>query len=236
VTFLSLFIYLAFKHCSLIKSFNSLISSHAWYWITVCKAPFTWDRDKTKLEWKLKLSTCFHETGMKITKFSIYSPCKAIFFFRWLFLACVVHLFQCQGYIRDRSEMYLCLHSFRSEFMPAEVRLVWVIFVPVSCKHLLYWNCQHVYMRPVWKSQNFQFIPLARQFSFLDGFCWHVLFTYSSNVKVTSETSLKCICVYIHSIWSEFMPVWSQSARSSRRNDLRLVWVIFSPVSCKHLL
>ena len=26
--FLSLFIYLAFKHCSLIKSFNSLISSH----------------------------------------------------------------------------------------------------------------------------------------------------------------------------------------------------------------
>jgi hypothetical protein len=54
-------------------------------------------------------------------------------------------------------------------------------------------------MRPVWKSQNFQFIPLARQFSFLDGFCWHVLFTYSSNVKVTSETCLKCICVYIHS-------------------------------------
>ena len=28
VLFLSLFIYLAFKHCSLIKSFNSLISSH----------------------------------------------------------------------------------------------------------------------------------------------------------------------------------------------------------------
>ena len=26
-------------------------------------------------------------------------------------------------------------------------------------------------MRPERKSQNFQFIPLARQFSFLDGFC-----------------------------------------------------------------
>jgi hypothetical protein len=83
-------------------------------------------------------------------KFSIYSPCQAIFFFfRWLLLACVVHLqFQCQGYIRDRSEMYLCLHSFRSEFMLVwsqsarssrrnDLRLVWVIFAPVSCKHLL---------------------------------------------------------------------------------------------------
>jgi hypothetical protein len=120
-----------------------------WYWIIICKAPFTWDQDETKLEWKLKLSTCLHETGMKITKFSIYSPCQAIFFFRWLLLACVVHLFQCQGYIRDRSEMYLCLHSFLSEFMPVwsqsawssrrnDLRLVWVIFVLVSCKHLLY--------------------------------------------------------------------------------------------------
>jgi hypothetical protein len=33
------------------------------------------------------------------------------------------------------------------------------------------WNCENVYMRPVRKSQNFQFIPLARQFPFLDGFC-----------------------------------------------------------------
>jgi hypothetical protein len=49
-------------------------------------------------------------------------------------------LFQCQGYSRDRSEMYLCLHSSRSEFMPVlsqsarssrrnDLRSVWVIFV-----------------------------------------------------------------------------------------------------------
>jgi hypothetical protein len=37
----------------------------------------------------------------------------------------------------------------------------------------------------------------------------------------------------LHSSQSEFMPVWSQSARSSRRNDLGPVWVIFVPVSCK---
>jgi hypothetical protein len=48
------------------------------------------DRDEVKLEWKLKLSTCLHETGTKITKFSIYSPYQAIFFFRWLLLACIV--------------------------------------------------------------------------------------------------------------------------------------------------
>jgi hypothetical protein len=61
----------------------------AWYWITICKALFTWDRDETKLEWKLKLPTCLHMStvGMKITKFSIYSPCQAIFFFRWLFFS-----------------------------------------------------------------------------------------------------------------------------------------------------
>jgi hypothetical protein len=56
-------------------------------------------------------------------------------------------------------------------------------------------------MRPaVRKSQNFQFIPLAlaRQFSFLDAFV---------NFKVTAETGLKCICVYIHPMQSEFMPV-----------------------------
>jgi hypothetical protein len=147
VPFLSLFIYLAFKHCSLIKSFNSIISSH-----------------DTESQF---VSPCLHETRMKPnwnenwncqhvymrpvwkSKFSIYSLCQAIFFFRWLLLACVVHLFQCQGYIRDRSELDLCLHSFRSEFMPVwsqsawssrrnDLRLVWVIFVLVSYKHLLY--------------------------------------------------------------------------------------------------
>jgi hypothetical protein len=33
------------------------------------------------------------------------------------------------------------------------------------------WNCQYVYMRTVRKSQNFHLIPLAKQFSFLHGFC-----------------------------------------------------------------
>jgi hypothetical protein len=51
-----------------------------------------------------------------------------------------------------------------------------------------------VYMRPVRKSHNFQLILLARQFSFLDAF----VSMCCSNVKVTAETGLKCICVYIH--------------------------------------
>ena len=123
VPFLSLFIYLAFKHGSLIKSFTSLISSHD------TESQFVRPRlheTGMKPNWNetmkpnLKLSTCLHDfcvcVGVKITKF--YSPCQAIFFFRWLLLACVVHLFQCQGYIRYRSEMYLCSRSFRSEFMP----------------------------------------------------------------------------------------------------------------------
>jgi hypothetical protein len=94
------------------------------------KAPFTWDRDEVKPEWKLKLSTCLHDTGTKITKCSIYSPCQAIFFFRWLLLACVVPM---------------------SRLQP----------------------------RPVWNVFLFSFIP-----------------------------------------------VWSQSARSSRRNDLRQTSII----------
>jgi hypothetical protein len=60
----------------------------------------------------VNMFTCLHETGMKITNFLIYSPCQAIFFFRWLLLACVVHLFQCQ-------------HSFRSEFMQVWSQSAW---------------------------------------------------------------------------------------------------------------
>jgi hypothetical protein len=54
------------------------------------------------------------------------------------------------------------------------------------------WNCQHVYMRSVRKSQNL--FPLPGNFLF------HMAFVSMccSNVKVTAETSLKCICVYIH--------------------------------------
>jgi hypothetical protein len=55
------------------------------------------------------------------------------------------------------------------------------------------WNYQHVYMRPVRKSQNFHCIPLAGQLYFLA-----FVSMCCSNVKVTSETGLKCICVYIH--------------------------------------
>jgi hypothetical protein len=100
------------------------------------EAPFTWDQDVAKPEWKLNLSTCLHETGTEITKFSIYSSCAGNFLFS-------------------------------------------MAFVSMCC----------------------------------------------SIVKVTAETGLKCICV--HSSRSEFMPVLSQSARSSRRNDLISVWVIF---------
>ena len=41
-------------------------------------------------------NACFHETGTKITKFSIYSPCQEIFFFRWILLACVVPMSRLQ--------------------------------------------------------------------------------------------------------------------------------------------
>ena len=49
-------------------------------------------------------------------------------------------------------------------------------------------------MRPVRKSQHFQFIPLARQFSILDSFCWHLLFQCQGYSR---DRGLKCICVYI---------------------------------------
>jgi hypothetical protein len=90
---------------------------------------FTWDRYENK-------------------KKSISSPCQAIFFFRWLLLACVVPMSRLQPR-PVWNQMYLCLHSSQSEFMPAcwsqsarssrrnDLRLIWVIFVPVSCKHLL---------------------------------------------------------------------------------------------------
>jgi hypothetical protein len=67
------------------------------YYFWQFKAPFPWDRDEVKPEWKLKLSTCLHETGRrKSQKFLVYSPCQAIFFFRWLLLACVVPLSRLQ--------------------------------------------------------------------------------------------------------------------------------------------
>ena len=105
-------------------------------------------------EWQLKLSTCLHENGTNITTFSIYSPLPGNFLFYMAFVSiCVYVLFQCQGSRtmfqcqgRNRSEMYLCLHSSSSEFMLVwsqsarssrrnDLRPVWVIFVPVSCKH-----------------------------------------------------------------------------------------------------
>ena len=82
------------------------------------------------------------------------------------------------------------------------------------------WNCQHVYIRPVRKSQNFQFtVPLDR-----GNFLFQMAFVCMccSNVKVTAETGLICICVYNHPSWIH-AGLKSQSARSSRRNDLRPV-------------
>jgi hypothetical protein len=52
--------------------------------------------DEVKSEGKLKLSTCLHEIGTKITKFSIYSLCQAILVFRWLLLAYVVPMSRIQ--------------------------------------------------------------------------------------------------------------------------------------------
>jgi hypothetical protein len=86
-------------------------------------------------------------------------------------------------------------------------------------------------MRPVRKSQNFQFIPLDRKFSFSDGFCFNSM--CCSNVKVTAETSLKCICVYIHpglnSCRSEFMPVWSHAGLKSVGSVQQAEWLETSP-------
>jgi hypothetical protein len=124
----------------------------------------------------------WNQTGMKIEIVNMFTwdryenhkifnlfPLPGNFFSRWFLLACVVHLqFQCQGYIRDRSEMYLCLHSFRSEFMLVwsqsawssrwnDLRLVWVIFVLVSCKHLLLYNI----MTEAKCSRLIDFIPVS---------------------------------------------------------------------------
>ena len=54
---------------------------------------------------ELKLSTCLHETGMKITKFSIYSPCQAIFFFRMAFVSMCCSLVPMSTFIPVSSEI-----------------------------------------------------------------------------------------------------------------------------------
>ena len=83
----------------------------------------------------------------------------------------------------------------------------------------------------------FNLFPLpCRQFYFLDVFKFakHVLF--QMNVKVTAETGLKCICVYIHPT----IPVWihaglksiSRFGSAGGMTCIRQVWLIFVPVTC----
>ena len=103
-------------------------------------------------------------------------------------------------------------------------------------------NKIEIVMRPVWKSntwdryenlQNFQFIPLARQFyRWLLLACVDVLFQCHARSQLRDRSEMYlCLLTFIPE--SEFMPVWSrQSAWSSRRNELRPVCVIFVPVSC----
>ena len=52
----------------------------------------------------------------------------------------------------------------------------------------------HFYMRPVRNHKIFNLFPLPGDFLFQMAF----VSTCCSNVKVTAETDLKCICVYIH--------------------------------------
>jgi hypothetical protein len=116
--FYALFTYKIFQFLKLIP----------WYWIIVCKALFTWDQDETKLEWKLKLSTYLHETGMKITKFSIYFPCQAIFFFRMAFVSMCCSL--------------VPMSTFIPVWIDAGLKSVGLVqqaeWLATSCKHLLY--------------------------------------------------------------------------------------------------
>jgi hypothetical protein len=103
----------------------------------------TWDWDEVKPEWNWKLSTCLHETGTKITTFSIYFLCQAICFFRWLLLACVVPMSRLQP--RPVWNVFVFTFipvwmAYRSEVSRSsrriDLRPVWVIFVLISCKHL----------------------------------------------------------------------------------------------------
>ena len=70
--------------------------------------------------------------------------------------------------------------------------------------------------------QIFQFISLACHFLLLQCFCEHALFRSQEHRRDRSEMYL---CW--HSSRFEFIPVWRKSVRSSRRNDMRSVWVIF---------
>ena len=58
-------------------------------------------------------------------------------------------------------------------------------------------------MTPVQKSQNFQFIFFARQLSFLDGFCWHVLFSCQGYSRDRSEMYLRLHSSRLNSCRSE---------------------------------
>jgi hypothetical protein len=112
-------------------------------------------------------------------------------------------------------------------------------------------NLGPVYMRPGWSETGMK-IGIVNMFTWewyenhkifnlfpLPGnFLFHMAFVgmCCSNQCQGYSRDRSEMYLCLHSSWSEFMPVWSQSARSSRRNDLRPVWVIFDPVACKHLL
>ena len=76
-----------------------------------CKALFTWDRDEVKSGWKFSL--CSRETVRKSQIFQkMYPPCPP---FSFLTVLCEHALFWSHENSRDRSEMYLCLHSFQRQ-------------------------------------------------------------------------------------------------------------------------
>jgi hypothetical protein len=117
---------------------------------------------------------------------------------------------------------------------------------PARTKRLLY-----VYMRPG-RSQTGMIIEIVKMFTWdlyenhkifnLFPLPGNFLFRWLLLACVVPMSMLQPrpvwnvgICIYIH-LKSELIPVWSQSARSSRWNDFRPVWVIFVSISCKHLL
>jgi hypothetical protein len=77
----------------------SLASSHSQWYFSDKFGPVymrpRWSQTGMKIE-IVNMFNLIHETGTKITKFSIYSPCQGIFFFRWLLLACVVPMSRSQ--------------------------------------------------------------------------------------------------------------------------------------------
>jgi hypothetical protein len=126
-------------------------------------------QDEVNLEWKLKLSTCLHETGTKITKFSIqYSPSVFPYSFsdQWLLFgmccSCNVKVTAETGLKCIRVYIHPGLNSCRSEvsrFGPAG-GMTWdpsELFSPRS--HVNIYYIDNTMTETKWS--RFDFVPVS---------------------------------------------------------------------------